>query len=200
MIRLKELREQKGYSMAEAARRLGLVYTTYVNYEKEERSPGPETLGRLASFYEVTVDYLLGLSEDRLPPGARPLPKLVKKPRLGRIACGEPIFTEESFDGCDLVPDTVNCDYTLLCEGDSMIGARIHDGDIVYIRQQETVENGQIAAVMVRGETTLKRVYRQGGTLTLMPENPRYAPIVLTGSELNDVRVVGLAVAFTSRL
>ncbi len=184
--------------MAEAARRLGLAYTTYVNYEKEARTPGTELLDRFASFYEVTVDYLLGRTEEPLPRGAQPLPQFVKKPRLGRIACGEPILTEENFDGYDLVPETVKCDFTLLCEGDSMVGARIHDGDIVYIRRQETAENGSITAVMVNGETTLKRWYRQGETLTLMPENPRYAPIVVTGRDLADVRVLGVAVAFTS--
>lgn len=131
-------------------------------------------------------------------PGIMPLPKTVKKPRLGQIACGEPIMTEENFDGYDDVPNNISCDFTLICKGDSMINARIHDGDIVYIKQQPTVENGQIAAIMIDGETTLKRVYIDGDRLTIMPENPAYKPHIYIGEELNNIRIIGRATGFTS--
>ena len=133
-------------------------------------------------------------------PGIMPLPKTVKRPRLGAIACGEPILAEENFDGYDDVPDGIPCDFTLICEGDSMINARIHDGDIVYIKQQPTVENGQIAAIMIDGETTLKRVYIDGDRLTTIPENPAYKPHTYIGEELNNIRIIGLATGFTSIL
>lgn len=121
-------------------------------------------------------------------------------PRLGRIACGDPILAEENIEGYDDVPDGIECDFTLKCEGDSMINARIRDGDIVYIKMEKEVANGQIAAVRIGDETTLKRFYREGNTVTLMPENPAYAPRVFFGEQLNDMQIIGLAVAFTSTI
>ena len=130
-------------------------------------------------------------------PDIQPLPRTVKKPRLGKIACGEPILAVENLDGYDDVPENIRCDFTLICQGDSMIGARIHDGDVVYIRQQPEVENGEIAAVLLDGsETTLRRFYISGGIITLQAENPSFAPIVVTGER--QCAVLGKAVGFTS--
>lgn len=118
----------------------------------------------LASYYGVDAAWLSGLNvpknEASVPENFHPVPKMVKRPRLGVISCGDPIMSEENFDGYDDVPEHINCDFTLTCEGDSMIGARICDGDTVYIKQQPTVENGQIAAVLIEGsEKLLKRVH-----------------------------------------
>jgi len=141
---------------------------------------------------EQSTDYeSLGLSS---------MPNMVKKPRLGRVACGEPILAEENIETYDDVPDYVKCDFTLKCEGDSMINARIYDGDIVYVKIQETVENGQIAVVRIGDETTLKRFYKNENTVTLMPENPLYKPLVFVNEEINDIRIIGIAVAFTSSI
>ena len=128
------------------------------------------------------------------------MPAMSKKPRLGRIACGEPILADENIEGYDNVPDFVNCDFTLICEGDSMAGARIFDGDVVYVKIQESVENGEIAVVRIGEETTLKRFYRNSNTVTLMPENPLYKPFVFIDEEINNIRIIGKAVAFTSSL
>ncbi len=122
---------------------------------------------------------------------------LRKVPRLGAIPCGEPNQMDENFEAYDPVPDGLACDFTLKCEGDSMVNAQICDGDIVYIRQQPEVENGEIAAVRQNGATTLKRFYRQGDTVTLMPENPSYEPMVFSGDALNDLSIIGKAVGFT---
>lgn len=128
-------------------------------------------------------------------------PSTYKVPRLGRISCGAPIMSEQNYDGLDSVPDCINCDFTLLCEGDSMIGARINDGDLVYIKQQSTVENGQIAAILVDGsEKLLKRVYLTSDTITLQAENPAYPPRVFVGEDMNRVSIIGRAVAFTALL
>ena len=86
------------------------------------------------------------------------------------------------------------------CRGDSMIGARIRDGDVVYIRRQPIVENGQIAAVLIDGEATLKRFYRDGDTVTLVAENPHFPPLVYRNEELLNMSIIGLAVAFISSL
>lgn len=163
------------------------------------KKPGLETIRALATACNLSLDDF----DDRPTvniftiPGILPLPKTVKKPRLGKIACGEPILAVENLDGYDDVPENIHCDFTLICQGDSMIGARIHDGDLVYIRQQPQVENGEIAAMLLDGtETTLKRFYKSRGIITLQAENPAFAPIVVTQDR--QCAVLGKAVGFTS--
>ena len=122
-------------------------------------------------------------------------------PMLGKIACGEPIYAEEQYEGDILVGGNYyNADFCLMAKGDSMIGARIYDGDVVFIRAQTSVDNGKIAAVIIDGEATLKRVYYYPSEqkLILSPENKNYAPLVYVGSELEQIRILGVAVAFQS--
>ncbi len=132
-----------------------------------------------------------------IPPGFIPMPKMVKVPLVGSIACGTPILAEQNIDGHVDAPEDIRCDFALRCKGDSMIGAGIHDGDAVYIHIQPEVENGEIAAVRIGEEATLKRVYYDGTTLTLMPYNNAYAPMVYTGPQLEDVHIEGKAVGYT---
>jgi repressor LexA len=106
------------------------------------------------------------------------LPATKKVPLVGKIACGTPITAEENIEDYVDVPEDVYADFALICQGDSMINARIHDGDIVYIRMQPEVENGEIAAVFIDGEATLKRVYYQKGRIILQPENNSYPPMI----------------------
>lgn len=206
--RIKARREELGISVDELAQRLGKHRATIYRYESNEIGTLPTSvLEPLCVVLETTPAYLMGWEDDKadtedtsLPPGLLPLPKMKKIPRLGRIACGQPIMTEENFDGYDDIPESIHADFSLICSGDSMINARIHDGDIVYIRLQEQVENGEIAAVYIDGETTLKRVYLSPGQLVLQAENPQYAPMVYTGQELENIRIIGKAVGFTSIL
>ena len=211
MNRLKLLREQKGLNMREAARLIGIPYTTYVNYEKGEREPNSETLIKLADFFETTIDYLLcKVDSPALYEGrgnfeyAFDISRIHRVPRLGVIACGEPVLAEQNIENYDQVPDWVNCDFTLLCKGDSMTGARIYDGDIVCIKQQPTVENGQIAAVIIEGEfdseATLKRVRFRKGNIELWPENPAYEPYIFSDEDKGRVRILGLATHFISTI
>jgi repressor LexA len=111
-----------------------------------------------------------------------------------------PIYVEEKHESFIAVADQLEADFCLKARGDSMTGARIFDGDIVIIRSQSTVENGEIAAVIIGDEATLKRVYYypNEGKLILSPENPRYAPLVYVGHELESVKIIGKAVAFQS--
>lgn len=132
-----------------------------------------------------------------IPPGFEPMPEMDMVPLVGRIACGTPILAEQNIDGHVDAPEDIRCDFALRCKGDSMIGAGIHDGDAVYIHIQPEVENGEIAAVRIGEEATLKRVYYDGTTLTLMPANAAYAPMVYTGPELNNVQIEGKAVGWT---
>ena len=181
-------------------------------------NPGQWKLTVLASALNVSESWLMGLdvpmerqssdpSDDgsivlSSVPNLFPLPKTKKVPRLGTIACGEPILAQENIEDYDKAPEGVNCDFTLKCKGDSMVGARINDGDIVYIRQQDEVENGEIAAVLVddsgESDATLKRVYLYENQIVLQAENPKYSPWVYTGEAMNKVRIIGKAVAFLS--
>ena len=121
-------------------------------------------------------------------------------PILGTIACGAPILAQEHIESYTELPGGIHADFALVCKGDSMVGARIFDGDVVYIRQQETVENGEIAAVLVDGEATLKRVRHFGDRISLEPENPMYRPLIFWGEEMNQVQILGKAVAFTAQV
>ncbi len=121
-------------------------------------------------------------------------------PLVGTIACGSPILAEENTEAMVPLPDGVRADFALRCKGNSMIKARICDGDIVYIRQQPTVENGEIAAVLIGDEATLKRYYFSDDQLILKPANDDVPSFYFRDLELEDVRILGKAVAFTSTL
>lgn len=165
--------------------------------------PGMDSLSKLSIGLGLSVDELVAMLDDNqrislLPDNIIPMPNMRKIPLLGTIACGEPILAVENIDGDVDIPDHIHADFALRCKGDSMINARIFDGDIVYIRQQPDVENSEIAAVLIGDEATLKRVYKAENQVTLMPANDTYPPMVYTGSQLDDIRILGKAVAFSS--
>lgn len=132
-----------------------------------------------------------------IPPGFIPMPKMRKVPLIGTIACGEPITAEQNIEGQMDVPEDIRCDFALRCKGDSMIGAGIHNGDAVYIHIQPEVENGEIAAVRIGDEATLKRVYLHSDYIELRPENPAFESIIRRRDEMNDVHIEGKAVGYT---
>lgn len=199
MNRLKQLREAAGYNMKEVATELKIPYTTYVNYEKGAREPNSEMLIVLAKFYNTSIDYIVGKNDVNrpIPPGFEPLPKMVRRPIIGDIACGDPITAEQNIQDYADVPEQFHCDFCLRCHGDSMIDAGIEDGDIVYIRIQPEVNDGEIAAVRIGDEATLKRVYYDGTTITLVPENRAYRPKSYSGPDLDNIQIEGKAVGFT---
>lgn len=123
-----------------------------------------------------------------------------KIPLLGSVACGEPIYAEEDKESYIVLGTNIKADFCLKAKGDSMIGARIHDGDLVFVRKQEMVDNGEIAVVLIGDEATLKRVYYypESQKLMLQAENPSYAPFMYVGEELDQIRILGKAVAFQS--
>ena len=158
----------------------------------------------IADRLNTTPAYLMGWEEEEKPTmiveNIIPMPDMNKVPLLGTIACGEPILAQENIEEEVDIPSHIHADFALRCKGDSMIDARIYDGDIVYIKQQPTAENGQIAAVLIDNEATLKRVYLSDGTLTLMACNQKYQPFFFSGEQLNDIRILGIAVGFTSKI
>ncbi len=205
--RMKQRRKEIGFSAEKVAERLGVSPATIYRYEKGDIEKVPvDSLAELAKILQTTPAYLMGWEEQPtpkptspapIPPGFIPMPKMKKVPLIGAIACGDPITALQNREGDVDVPENVRCDFALKCHGDSMVGAGIHDGDVVYIHIQPEVENGEIAAVRIGDEATLKRVYYSGDTLTLMPANAAYAPLVYTGETLNEVKIEGRAVGWT---
>ncbi len=212
MNNMKEIRSKTGKLQKQVAYDLGIKLSTYCQYETGRRVPDPSTLIQIAEYFGVSTDFLLGRTMDdssekqsdseKLPSNVLPMPKMVKKPLLGNIACGKPILAIQNAEDYVDVPEHIRCDFVLRCQGDSMIDARIFDGDYVYIQQQEQVENGQIAAVLIddAGESgaTLKRVYITENGITLVPENRSHQVETYWHEEMNRVRIIGRAVAFTS--
>ena len=212
--RLKSLRREKSWSQQRLADELELSKSSVNMYERGEREPGFETMEAIADLFNVDMNYLYGRTDIKIadpivldhsaapaprpiPKGFEPMPKMKKIPLVGSIACGTPILAQQNIDGHVDAPEDIRCDFALRCKGDSMIGAGIHDGDAVYIHIQPEVENGEIAAVRIGEEATLKRVYYDGTTLTLMPYNNAYAPMVYTGPQLEEVHIEGKAVGYT---
>ena len=207
-----EYRRTHGLSMAKFAEMSGISkgYISMLERNKtsrgEEPSPTIDVYRNVASAIGIDFDALIRMVDGQitleagLPSNILPRPGFVKKPRLGTIACGKPILAVEEAEEFDEVPDWVECDFTLRCKGDSMINARIYDGDTVYIRSQPEVENGEIAAVRVDDEATLKRVMLYPDKIVLEAANPMYEPLVYRGEEMNDVQIMGKAIAFTSMI
>lgn len=200
---IKYLREKSNMSQVDLANLLGITDKAVSTWENGTRIPRIGMIEKISSIFNVPKSQILDAElQDKKPLASNlaPLPKMKKIPLVGSIACGKPILAEEHITEYIDLPTHIRADYALTCRGDSMINAGINDGDIVYIRKQETVENGQIAAVIVgedETEATLKRFYFSEGVVTLAAENSAFAPIVIVGSELEHVRVIGLAIAFT---
>ena len=202
--RIKSRRTELGLTVEELAHKMGYKDKSSISKIENGKADIPQSkIAAFADALETTPAYLMGWEEQpepkkpTIPPGFEPMPKMKKIPLIGAIACGEPITAEQNIEKMVDVPENIRCDFSLTCHGDSMVDAGIHDKDVVYIRIQPEVENGEIAAVRIDGEATLKRVYYNPGTLTLMPANPAYAPMVYTGPQLEEVHIEGKAVGWT---
>lgn len=200
--RIKQRRLEIGLSVDQVAEKIGKNRATVYRYESSEIEKFPiDILEPLADALRTTPAYLMGWEDGEqevLPSNLMPMPEMHKIPLVGTIACGEPILAEENIEEYISIPKHIKADFALTCKGDSMINARIWDGDTVYIKQQDTVENGEIAAVLIDNEATLKRVRLFEDHIILEPENPMYRPFVYWHEEMNKVRILGKAVAFTS--
>lgn len=204
--RLLELIRKRGITKKEFAEAIQINKNQVKRWEDVGTIPNRTTLNAIANYFNVSVEYLKGETDDPTTDsidfakiGAF-IPTKQRLKMLGNIACGEPIFAEEDFEGYIELEDGIKADFCLRAKGDSMIGARIYDGDIVFIKSQSMVENGEIAVALIGDEATLKRVmyYPDKNMLILKPENINYQDIVLIGEELNTVRILGKAVAFQS--
>ena len=204
---IKKLRIEKGLSQEELGAMVGVQRAAINKYEKglvvNLKRP---VIEKLAYSLGVSPTVIMGFSEEGNKPETALATNLEqieldRVPLVGRIACGQPILAEEHIEDYVDMPRHINADFALECHGDSMVGAGIQDGDIVYIRKQPVVENGQIAAVVIDGdEATLKRFYQDANKVILSAENPAYAPFIYVDDEINNIRIVGRAVGFTHKL
>ena len=201
---LKKLRKERGLTLDDLAKALDTSRQTIHRYENGIISNvPPEKVAKLAGALGVSPSSLMGWGNDVDVDGLGLMPISVKRlPILGEIACGDPIYASEEHESYACADSALDADFCLRAHGDSMIGARILDGDIVFIRSQNSVDNGEIAAVIINDEATLKRVYYylNEEKLILSPENPKYAPLVYIKEELNDIKILGKAVAFQSAI
>lgn len=196
------LRVDSGLTQSEFAKIAGVTDKSVSAWELGTRDPKMAPIKRICSHFGIDINTFADETNDTyksiLPSNVVPLRPMGKVPLVGQIACGTPILAEQNITDYVDLPGHIRADYALTCKGDSMVGAGIRDGDIVYIRQQEEVENGQIAAVVIDGdEATLKRFYYADGVVTLIPENSACAPRTYVGDAISAVRVIGLAVAYT---
>lgn len=208
---IKNYRNDNKMTMQEFAERtklskayISMLEKGYHPQNNKPITPTLTTLSKIATGMNINLNNLLEkLDSEQIVnlkpdiPNINPITK-VKIPLLGDIACGKPIFCNEDRESYVEVGAEIHADFCLRAKGDSMIGARIYDGDIVFIREQSMVENGKIAAVVIDDEATLKRVSYDSSIdeLRLMAENPNYKTMIFHGEELNQIRILGKAIAF----
>lgn len=195
--RIKKCRLDCGLTLLEMAQKLGVTESTVQRYESGEiKNPKHATVLEMSKIFGCSPSYLMGSNDDATEKDNSGRAKL---PLLGKIAAGQPILASEECDYFSPIDDT-RADFCLRVRGDSMIGAGIKDGDIVFIRRQPSVDDGEIAAVLVEDEATLKRVYITDDAVTLISENPKYKPMIYTKKQCKNIRILGKAVACHTNL
>lgn len=203
--RIKALRKKRGLSLEQLAEMVGTSRQTVHRYETGVIANIPhDKIEALARALETTPSSLMGWEKDGSIPSSINMSKtkistasMKKLPVLGNVACGEPIFASEEQGYYVQTSAETAADFCLTARGDSMINARIFDGDLLFVRKQESVDDGEIAVVLIDDEATVKRVYfnRDDGILTLMPENPTYKPMRYMGGDLDRIRILGKVIS-----
>lgn len=180
---LKRLMDDRELSNVELSEIIGVSESTVGKWLLEKSIPRMGAIEKLASYFHINKSDLL---EDRS--NAKEI-KLDIQPRkipiLGKIAAGTPILAVENHEDYFDTSEFINADFALQIQGDSMIGSRIYDGDIVFLKKQSYIENGQIGAFLIDGEATLKIFNKQNNTVMLLSSNPNYSPIILSPDREN---------------
>lgn len=194
---IKRLRIDAGLSQAELGKIAGVTDKAVSTWEAGIKTPRMGAIEKMAAYFGVAKSAILDDTyQPTIPPGFIPVPEMKKVPLVGRIACGTPILAQENIEDYVDVPKDRHVDFCLTCSGDSMIDAGIDDGDTVYIRKQPDVENGEIAAVRIGDDATLKRVYKFPDRVVLQAENRAYPPMTYVGEEMNQITIEGKAVGW----
>ena len=195
---IKKIRLEHELSQADLGKIAGVSDKAVSTWELGIKIPRMGAVEKMANYFGIPKSAILDDAQPApasrpIPPGFEPMPKMDWVPLVGRIACGTPITAEENVEQMVCVPSRWHSTFTLTCKGDSM-EPRIHDGDLVAIRSQPEVEQGEIAAVLIGDEATLKHVYLHENFIELRPENPAFESIILTKEEMNNVVIEGKAV------
>ena len=193
---------EHGLSQSELGKIAGVSDKAVSTWELGLKTPRMGAVEKMANHFGITKSAIVddapmtSPQNPTIPPGFIPMPEMVQVPLIGSIACGTPITAEQNVKSYIGVPAAWRADFALECHGDSM-APTICDGDVVCIRSQPEVEQGQIAAVRIGEEATLKHCYYQNGVVQLIADNPSVCPpMVYTGSDLDEIAVEGLAVGF----
>lgn len=200
--KIKNLRTSQGLTLEQVASQVGVGKSTVRKWETGMiENMRRDKIAKLATALHTTPGYLMGWEDapNNIPSNMQPMPEMRKIPRVGRIACGEPITAEENIEDYDETPSGWHADFSLLCVGDSM-SPKIEDGDIVAIRCQQEVQNGEIAAVRIGDEATLKMVFLHSDYIELRPVNPAYPSIIRRREEMEEIRIEGKAVGLCRNL
>lgn len=201
--RIRARRIELGLTVEELAKKMGYKDKSSISKIENGKADIPQSkVIAFARALNTTTAYLMGIDtakERSIPAGFQPLPKRDRIPRVGQIACGTPILAEENVEAYDEVPSDWHADFTLLCQGDSM-EPKIKDGDVVAIHSQPMVENGEVAAVLIDGEATLKRVFLFDDHIELRAENPTFPTILRIGENMNTITIEGKAVGLCRKL
>ena len=194
--RLRTAMDVRGMRAVDLAHTTGLSKARISQYIHGAYSPSGKALVDIASTLLCSEEYLLGSSDSHSLTHGKRL-KI-----LGEVKCGAPTLAEEIYEGEIISDPYIDADFCLRAKGDSMIDARIYDGDLVYIKRTDMINNGDIALVIIDGDATLKRAYfyPDAQKLILVPENKNYKPLTYSGEELEYIKILGRAVAFTSYL
>lgn len=194
---IKNLRTERDLTQEEVGKIIGASKQTLHKYENGIITNIPQDkIEALANLFDVSPSYIMGWEKDKTDisniPGVIPVKKIIKIPILGHIQCGSPVMSVENYEGYfPADPEIINSDFCLYADGDSMIDAGIHEGDLVFFKQTPQVENGTIAAVFVDDTTTLKRFYKKENQIILQPENKSYSPIIINLDESTNIRILG---------
>ncbi|MES1051696.1 helix-turn-helix domain-containing protein [Bacillus thuringiensis] len=183
--KLRELRGIEGWTQEEVAKKIGVSKQTYSHYENEKRKPSLSTIRELATVYNVDIDAIFAEESSD---------SFKKIPIIGTISCGDGVVAFEHIDGYEETPQSWIKGgefFYLRARGDSMVNARIYEGDLLLIRKQDNVENGEIAAVCINDEAVLKRIFKSDGKLILQSENSKYPPLIIDPNDIS-VKIIGL--------
>ncbi len=181
-------------TQTEFAREMGYPETTVSNWFNKNTYPRPDKIQDMANYFGVRRTDLTENNEVQ----QAPLKNAHSIPIVGTIAAGTPILAEENIEDYFVIDNRVNADFGLKVKGDSMINANIFDGDIVFIRQQPTLENGEIGAILLDDEATLKRFSKKENSVILQAENPSMTdwPRIYTDG---NIRILGKLVGVYSK-
>ena len=182
-----------GKTQKEICKDLGFKEMTFSDWVNAKTYPRIDKIEKMANYFHVQKADLV---EEKRKPLKNIVPiERCMVPIIGQIAAGKPILADEHIEAFLPCDTGVHADFGLVVSGDSMIGADIHDGDVVFIRSQPIVDDGQIAAVRIDDDATLKRFYKNPDGCTLVSMNPQYPPMIFNSDNCDSIQIIGLAVA-----